>query len=275
MTPTFIITHDCDLLNDALTLQTTSGRERVLEAMSDAYEKAVICHVMVSTAFEWAHDGCAGIGDIASDLLAYGEKLVTKKDGESDLLHRMFIGIRTHSVTGWPDSRHPSAHEAAYGGAYFLFARICSILSISHPQQIENCVWPPSGNLTKSQLMDSLERHSSDLRSYLLTLPSPDRALEEWGGEFDFEYYRVMDRLLMFASQFGVGPPDEKEDGLREKFLRIPRNQDVIRLAKAIRSPKNRDRPMIDIALEIAENNETRAESLLRKLRDFRHLLEP
>jgi hypothetical protein len=65
---------------------------------------------------------------------------------------------------------------------------------------------------------------------------------------------------------------DGKADDLQKKLPRIPRNHDVVKLAKAIKNPKNAGRPIIDIARGIA-GDETKARSLARKLRDYPHLL--
>jgi hypothetical protein len=66
---------------------------------------------------------------------------------------------------------------------------------------------------------------------------------------------------------------DGKADDLKKNMPRIPRNHDVVKLAKAIKNPKNAGRPIIDIAREIAKGDETKAQSLARKLRDYPHLL--
>jgi hypothetical protein len=244
---------------------------------------AILCYCFVSTHFDWAHGGKAGVASLARDLATYGRLLVEPEQSvdpvnESwDPLHRMFIAARSHTVMGWPSGRRPSAHQATFRAAFHLCCHIKQILGLPTLKLIYvDGAWRPmSEPWCESELIEAIETHSFELRKHLLTLPSPGNALVEWLGEIEFEYCHVADRILSTAASYQAGRPDEKPDGLREKIVRLPRNQDVIRLAKAIKSPKNLGRPMIDIALEIAENNETRAESLVRKLRDFRHLLEP
>jgi|GEM_PF-6624073 len=67
---------------------------------------------------------------------------------------------------------------------------------------------------------------------------------------------------------------DTEADESEEKFIRVPENKDVCRLAKLINKHKGSRRPKVDIAREFTESNEKKAQSLLRKLRDYPHLLE-
>jgi hypothetical protein len=92
----------------------------------------------------------------------------------------------------------------------------------------------------------------------------------------------VVDALLNPARELlppagqddGAGRPDEKADDSRKNVAKIPRNPHVCKLARAIRNPRNKKRSKIDLAREIMENDETKAQSIVRKLRDYRHLLE-
>jgi hypothetical protein len=245
--------------------------------------QAVLCYVFVYTHFDWAHGGNAGVASLARNLETYGRLLVEPEQSldpvnESwDPLYRMFIAARSCTVMGWPSGRRPSAHQATFRAASHLCCQIKKLLGLRTLRliQVDGAWRPMSEPWCESELIEAIETHFFELRKHLLTLPSPRNALVEWLGEIEFEYCRVADRILSTAALYRAGRPDEKPDGSKEKFVRLPRNQDVIRLAKAIKSPKNLGRPMIDIALEITQNNETRAESLVRKLRDYRHLLEP
>jgi hypothetical protein len=69
------------------------------------------------------------------------------------------------------------------------------------------------------------------------------------------------------------GRTDGKADGKSKKFVRTPRNHDVCRLAAKINKAEGSGRTKTDIAREFTNCDEKKTHSLLRKLRDFSHLL--
>jgi hypothetical protein len=71
----------------------------------------------------------------------------------------------------------------------------------------------------------------------------------------------------------GERTADSKADGKKNSWPKTPENPKVAQLAKKIRSNPDPKRSKVDIAREFAKYNEREAQSLLRKLRDFPHLL--
>jgi hypothetical protein len=71
-----------------------------------------------------------------------------------------------------------------------------------------------------------------------------------------------------------AGQPDNQPDKTKENSTTIPRNQDVCRLIHKANQAENRNRALIDIAREIVENSEPKAQSLVRQARRFPHLLD-
>jgi hypothetical protein len=67
---------------------------------------------------------------------------------------------------------------------------------------------------------------------------------------------------------------DSKADKPKKKKCTIPENPDVLKLAKRIKDKRNKNRPLIDVALDFTEGKKTKAESLLRQLRRYLHLLD-
>jgi hypothetical protein len=67
---------------------------------------------------------------------------------------------------------------------------------------------------------------------------------------------------------------DAGADDKQEKRVRVPENLDVLRLAKVINKARGSGRSKNEIAREFTEYDERKAQSLLRKLRDFPHLLD-
>lgn len=78
-------------------------------------------------------------------------------------------------------------------------------------------------------------------------------------------------RMVLVAGFSGKGPiyADRKTDS-QKKTVRLPENPDVSRLALAIR--RGGDRPQLEIAREFTNNDERKAQSLLRQVRRFRCL---
>ncbi len=69
----------------------------------------------------------------------------------------------------------------------------------------------------------------------------------------------------------------KSESEKKSEPLRLPKNPDVTQLARFINSQRETDRKasLNALALEFTAGDERRAESLLRSLRTFKHLLEP
>jgi hypothetical protein len=82
----------------------------------------------------------------------------------------------------------------------------------------------------------------------------------------------ILDDSTDAAKEPDKSRADTKTDDVRQKWLDLPRNHKVIALGKRIKHNRNPKRSHIDIAREFTDCNETEAQSLLRKLRDFPHL---
>jgi hypothetical protein len=70
------------------------------------------------------------------------------------------------------------------------------------------------------------------------------------------------------------GQADNKADNKAKKPHSIPENSDVLRLAKKIKRDREKGMFLIDSAREFCEDDEAKAQSLLRQLRRFPHLLD-
>ena len=70
------------------------------------------------------------------------------------------------------------------------------------------------------------------------------------------------------------GQADNQADNKTKKSQPIPENPDVLRLAKKIKKDRPKGISQLDSAREFCEGNERKAESLLRQVRRFPHLLE-
>jgi hypothetical protein len=70
------------------------------------------------------------------------------------------------------------------------------------------------------------------------------------------------------------GQADNKTDNKPKKSHPVPENPDVLKLAKKIKKDRQNGISQIDSAREFCEGTETKAESLLRQLRRFPHLLK-
>jgi hypothetical protein len=117
-----------------------------------------------------------------------------------------------------------------------------------------------------------------------------DDALEAWTAakeseaeqereELERELGQAKSQLLRMGTVMAMsGPitadkPDKKTDKKQKNLYSISKNLDVHELAKRIRQPKNAGRKKIEIAREITEGNEKKAQTLVRELRRFPHLL--
>jgi hypothetical protein len=95
----------------------------------------------------------------------------------------------------------------------------------------------------------------------------------EWGNlRYETEARKGWRRLLNDAANLRA---DSKTDNQPKKSMPVPGNPDVAKLATRI----NRDRQKTgmsktDIARDFCENNERKAQTLLRELRRFPHLLD-
>ena len=74
-------------------------------------------------------------------------------------------------------------------------------------------------------------------------------------------------------ASFPSGRTDGKADEKSKKFVRAPRNPDVIQLAVKINKAEGSGRKKTDIAREFTDWNEKKTQSLLRRLRAYPHLL--
>jgi len=70
------------------------------------------------------------------------------------------------------------------------------------------------------------------------------------------------------------GPAESRPDTVKPVPRRLPENPDILRLAKDIRRKCRVGASKKEIALEFAEGDGARAESLLRQLRRYPHLIE-
>jgi hypothetical protein len=123
-------------------------------------------------------------------------------------------------------------------------------------------------------------------------LPLPTRvALNQLGrllsrGEWDYRPGWERDQFLTAletvvtelapgaASPSGRGQADNKPDNRRKKSHPVPENPEVLKLAKKINRERKEGVSQIDCARELCENDERKANSLLRQLRRYPHLLE-
>ena len=69
--------------------------------------------------------------------------------------------------------------------------------------------------------------------------------------------------------------PVKSPENSAAKPIRLPRNDDIMRLAREIQKGERLGLPKIQVALEFTKGNRPRAESLLRGLRRYQHLTEP
>jgi hypothetical protein len=76
------------------------------------------------------------------------------------------------------------------------------------------------------------------------------------------------------APEEGRGQKDKRPDKPRGKSQKVPRNPDVCKLINKANRKENRDRALIDLAREIAENDETKAQSMVRQARRFPGLFD-
>jgi hypothetical protein len=67
---------------------------------------------------------------------------------------------------------------------------------------------------------------------------------------------------------------DSKTDRKKSPVARLPRNPDVLKLAREVQRRSRKGETREQIAREIADGNERQAESMLRQLRRYSHLLE-
>jgi hypothetical protein len=70
------------------------------------------------------------------------------------------------------------------------------------------------------------------------------------------------------------GQADSKTDNRQKKTHPIPENKEVLKLVKKIKRDQEKGMSRIDSAREFCENDERKAESLLRQVRRYSHLLE-
>jgi hypothetical protein len=76
------------------------------------------------------------------------------------------------------------------------------------------------------------------------------------------------------ARPSGRGQADNKPDNRGKKSHCVPENPQVLRLAKKIKKERQAGVSQIDSARDFCEGDETKAESLLRQLRRYPHLLD-
>jgi hypothetical protein len=70
------------------------------------------------------------------------------------------------------------------------------------------------------------------------------------------------------------GQADSGADNSQKKPLRLPESDDVWKLINRLRRELPKGRKLGEIALEFTEGNQRKADSLLRQVRRFRHLLD-
>jgi len=109
-------------------------------------------------------------------------------------------------------------------------------------------------------------------------------------SEFTYWLGGAIRRLLDAQDGVRESPPAERVEGLKradigrtadtkadtsknKRVREVPENPGVLKLAKRINDPRNRGRSKTELARELTDYNETKAQSLLRKLRDYPHLL--
>jgi hypothetical protein len=88
------------------------------------------------------------------------------------------------------------------------------------------------------------------------------------------ELRRCLTRVVLGRLRHLEGEADNKPDKPKEKLFAIPENHEVIELAKRIKKGQAQGRSKIDIARGFTENDEKKAQSLLRQLRRHRWLLQ-
>jgi len=116
--------------------------------------------------------------------------------------------------------------------------------------------------------------------------PKISRLLEEMPNEIEARRtvnqtdltHRLRQKYLEHRSEFNLKirafRADNKADKKQKKWASIPKQTDVLKLAKKIRQERNSGRTKTDIAREITEGNERKAQTLLRELRRYPHLLD-
>ena len=91
-------------------------------------------------------------------------------------------------------------------------------------------------------------------------------------------------RLLAALDQAGPDRADDKTDETdnetdikkkkRKRRTKLPDNLKLHKLARMINDPRNEERTKKDMALEVTGGNDLKAESLLRRWRDWRESLK-
>jgi hypothetical protein len=119
-------------------------------------------------------------------------------------------------------------------------------------------------------------------RNQLYSWPGPLMRADELQGRIDYLESREEDVYHLRHGNGGqpsdgerlADRPDRKADNSKKKNDEVPRNPKVMQLAQRINDRRNRRRTKIAIARELTEENEKEAESLLRQLGRFPHLLK-
>jgi hypothetical protein len=85
----------------------------------------------------------------------------------------------------------------------------------------------------------------------------------------------LLARETLEESAESEGTPDSKPDNGKFSWPQSPNNPNVSKLANMVRKNVDKQRKKIDMAREIEDGDETKAQSLVRQLRNFPHLMGP
>jgi hypothetical protein len=114
------------------------------------------------------------------------------------------------------------------------------------------------------RLTKLLRQWSTDLSGSSIAAPSQQRSSQPAGPLFENPD----------TSEEPPGVGGQQSGQQSKKTHSIPENPDVLRLAKKIKRDREKGLSFIDSAREFCEDDEAKAQSLLRQLRRFPHLLE-
>ncbi len=106
--------------------------------------------------------------------------------------------------------------------------------------------------------------------------------LREWAARFArvmeaddamIAMLRALQADLIAALERGADTSDTGADKPSEKQVRLPKNLEVLELARLINQDLGREGSQMAIALQVTGGDQPKARNLLRQLRRFRHLL--
>ncbi|MFC1597189.1 hypothetical protein ACFL5Q_04520 [Planctomycetota bacterium] len=183
-----------------------------------------------------------------------------------------------HSAEGKPHDRYTvatSMHELAFTLAEDWVNEVSAVVgdekhgvSLSHDEKQKL-----ASDVTQADVESG---GAAVLDAVLAASPPAGRVFSQFLVRLEQELARAVDRRLVTRRHY---PEDDEpyspvSPNPRSTSSLIPENPEVLQLAKRIRRELPGGGTMINIARDFADGDETKANSLLRQLRRYPHLLE-